>query len=386
MLRLLLALCALSFAGPASKWVPPEIDVPLMEGVDDIYRMKFDRAEEGARKIIASNPDHPNAYMGLAGVSWTRYVYETDQGDDKLIDQFEQRTNKAIEVAQKWLKAHPSDAQAMMTLGAAYGLASRLSLIRQKWVSGYFQGRKALAMTKAAVKADPELWDGYLGLGMYDYYSDLYPRFVGALAKIVLRGNRQRGIEYLKVVAEKGHYSQHNAKILLVEIYTEDPYGAKDPQKAVEIMKDLRGRFPDSALMHSAELVAQFTAGRYADVEAGAREYLKRAASGQYNAIEKGKGQVILGCALWGQQKNEEALLAFREAQKVLWDGKPSRWAVWGALKAGNLQDAMGRRADAVKDYRFVVNEKDRWGFRALAKPFLSKPYALKGPDRIPPP
>jgi tetratricopeptide (TPR) repeat protein len=385
MFALPLIIVTVTFA-QGTKYVQPELDTLLMQGVDDVYRMKFDQAEENSRKAASLAPDHPNAYMGLAGVAWTRYVYETDQGDDKLIGEFERWTAKTIDVAQKWLRTHPDDAQAMMTLGAAYGLSSRLLLIRQRWVSAYLQGRKALKMTKAAVKTDPELWDGYLGLGMYDYYSDLYPRFIGVLAKLVLRGDRKRGIEYLKTVAEKGHYSRYNAKILLVEIYTEDPFGAKDPAKAVALMKELRGYFPDSAMMHSAELVSLFTAGKFDQAADGAREYLKRVAERRYNAIEAGKGAVILGCALWALKRDGEALAAFRQAQQVLYGGRMSRWAVWASIKAGNLEDAMGRREDALKDYKLAIDEPDRWGFRALAKPFVSKPYALRAPDRIPPP
>ena len=384
MFTLPLLIVSLTFA-QGTKYVPPELDKLLLEGVDDVYRMKFDAAEENTRKAVALNPEHPNPYMGLAGIAWTRYVYETDQGDDRLIGEFDQWTAKTIAVGQKWLKAHPNDAQAMMTLGAAYGLSSRLMIIQQRWISGYLQGRKALAMTKAAVKADPELWDGYLGLGMYDYYSDLYPRFIGVLAKIVLRGNRAKGIEELKLVAEKGHYSKHNAQILLVEIYTSDPFGARDPAKAVALMKELRAQFPESAMMHSAELVAQFTAGKYEQVAESARAYLKDVAEKRYDAIQEAKGAVALGCALWALGKREEALAAFRQAQRVPYNGRMSRWAVWASIKAGNLEDAMGRRADALKDYKLAAGEPDRWGFRSIAKAFVSKPYSSPLPDTIDP-
>ena len=382
----MLALLLVAGLASSSPALVPELDKPLIAGIDDIYRMRFDDAEAEARRAIAVDPADPHAYLGLAGVAWTRYVYETDQGDDRWIDEYEKRTAKAVEVGEKWLKLHPKDAQGMMTLGAAYGLSSRLQIIRHHWLKGYWQGRTALQLTTAAVKTDPQLWDAYLGLGMYDYYSDLYPRFIGVLAKIVLRGNRQRGIDYLKLVAEKGHYSRSNAKILLVEIYTEDPYGAKNPERAVELMQDLRREYPDSALMHSAQLVSLFSARRFEDVVKGAREYVELSKKGRYNAIEQGKGNVILGCGLWGLKRYDEALAAFREAQKVPFNGKMSRWAVWASIKAGNLEDMLGRRADALNDYNLALAQTDRWGFYALAKPFVSKPYVAGLPDDIPPP
>lgn len=366
--------------------MPPEMQAHLLEGVDSIYRMQFDRAEAAAKRAIAINPEHPHAYMGLAGVAWTRYVYESDQSDPKLIDAFAERTRETIEVAERWLKKHPRDANGLMALGAAYGISSRLMVIRKQWIKAYWHGRKAVNVTREAVKADPKLWDAYLGVGMYDYYSDLYPHFIGALAKIVLRGNRARGIETLKLVAEKGRLSQSNAKILLVEIYTEDPFGAKDPAKAIAIMKELRAKYPESAMVHSAELVALFTAARYEEVVSGARDYLERVKKGRYNDIERGKGFVILGCGLWAAGKKDEALGAFRESMKVDFNGAPSRWAVFAHIKAGNLLDALGRREEALAEYKFAIKQPDLWDFRGLAKGYVSKPYAHALPDRIPPP
>jgi tetratricopeptide (TPR) repeat protein len=389
-LSLLLAagLAHAEVASPAPKpsFITPEMDKWIMEGIDDVYRMKFDRAEEDARKVIALNPDHPHAYLILAGVAWTRYVYETDQGDDSLIELFEERAKKAKEVGNKWLKAHPDDAPGLMTVGAAYGVASRLAIVQHRWVAGYWDGRTALKLTKRAIEADPQLWDAYLGTGMYDYYSDLYPRFIGVLAKIVLRGNRVRGIEQLNLVAEKGHYSKSNARILLVEISTEDPFGYKNPKRAVAIMDELSAKYTEGAMMHSARLVAWFTDGQFERSAASAREYLKLADEGKYNAIEKGKGGVILGVNLWALGKHDEAAAAFEVAQGVLQFGRLSRWAVWSHIVHGQMLDSLGRREEALKHYKLAAAAPDRWDFKSIAKGYISKPYAAKVPERIPPP
>ena len=389
-MKALVLLAALAAAIPArateSRYITPEMDKYILEGVDDIYRMRFDEAEAAANKAIALNPEEPHAYIGYAGAAWTKYVYGTDQGDDSLIKEFEKRTYKAIEVGEAWIKKHPDDAGGLMTLGAAYGVWSRLLIVQHSWIKGYLKGRRALQLTKEAVKKDPEYWDAYLGLGMYDYYSDLYPRFIGSLAKLVLRGNRKQGIEYLEMVAEKGHYSQNNARILLVEIYTEDPFGARSPEKAVMRMNQLRAKYPDSAMMHCAQLVAWFTAGRYAEVEKGSREYVAKARRGDYAPLELSKGLVMLGTALWAQGKTEEAEAAFRENETLTQNGKQGRWQVWGHIKHGQMLDALGKREEAVKHYKAAAAEPDRWDFRSIAKGYLSKPYAAKLPESIPPP
>jgi tetratricopeptide (TPR) repeat protein len=369
-----------------SKYITLEMDTWLMKGIDDIYRMRFDDAEAAALKANALNPEHPHPYLGLAGVTWTRYVYGADQDDPKLLAEFQRRTDVAVDKAAKWLKAHPDDAQAMMTQGAAWGIASRLCMIRHEWLRGYWLGRKAIGITKAAVKLDPQLWDGYLGIGMYDYYTDVYPRVVGVLAKIVLRGNRLRGIKTLELVAEKGHFSKSNAKILLVEIYVMDAWGARNPERAIAFLKDLRALYPDSAMMHSAQFVALYAGRRYTDVVAVAQDYIERSEKGLYTPFESAKGYVALGCALWQLGKTDDALSAFKKAQGVMDRGRMSRWAVWASIRAGQLEDALGRRQDALRDYKLAADQPDSWDFRQFAKAGLAKPFAEKLPGQIPPP
>lgn len=375
-----------SDAPRATAHVPVEMDRWLIKGVDEIYRMRWDDAEASARKAMEIDPEHPFAYMGLAGVAWTKYVYGTDQGDPSLLKVFDERIQKTIEVAEKWVKKHPRDPGGLMTLGSTYGLASRLAIVRRQWVKGYWLGRKAISITRRSVAVDPEYWDGYLGLGMYDYYSDALPRAVGVLAKLVLRGDRLRGIETLKTVAEKGHYSRSNARILLVEILLEDKWGARDPAKAVELVKSLRATYPDSAMMHSAEFVALYEAGRFADVAESAREYLSRVDKGLYAPIEAGKGFVALGCALWQLGKLEEAREAFGRAQTIELDGRLTRWAVWSHIRAGQLEDSIGRREEALKHYKEAAAQPDTWEFRELAKSGLAKPFPSGAkPGPIPP-
>lgn len=364
---------AAAFSDP---FITPEMDKYLVKGVDGIYNMQWDQAEADALKAIELNPEHPNGYMGLAGILWTKYVYGTDQTDQTLLKPFDEAIKKTERVAEAWLKKHPKDPMGLMTLGSAYGIDSRLMVIRHQWLGAYWVGRKAVNITREAVKQNPELWDGYLGLGMYDYYTDVYPRFIGVLAKVVLRGNRLRGIETLNLVAEKGHYSQNNAKILLVEISLEDKWGARDTKRAVELVRELRAKYPMSAMMHSSELVALEEDGRHEDVVKGAQEYLARVKKGTYAPIEEAKGEVCLATALWQLKRYDEARAAFRAAEGVPYMGRMSRWAVWAHVRHGNMEDMLGKRADAVRLYQIAAAQPDTWDFKRLAKAGLSKPFA----------
>ena len=83
----------------------------------------------------------------------------------------------------------------------------------------------------------------------------------------------------------------------IVEIYTEDPYGAKNPPEAVKIMDELRAKYPESAMVHSAHMVALYVAERYEDSVKDSLDFLAHVAKGKYNSLEEAKGRVILGTA-----------------------------------------------------------------------------------------
>lgn len=362
--------------GCAESSITPDMDRYLMEGLDAIYRMDFDGADAAAQKVIELNPEHPYGYFALASTAWTRYVYETEQTDQTLIAPIEKKMAVVLEKSHKWLKKHPKDAYVLMIEGSAYGLSSRLLCMRHEWLKAYWYGRKAVNITRAAIKADPDLYDAYLGIGMYDYYTDVYQKVVGVLAKVLFGGDRARGIKTLQLVAEKGRYSKVAAQLLLVEIYNTDPFGAANPQEAVKIMKEIRPRYPDSAMLFAAELVSLYEAKRYEEVLEGAQVYLQRVKEGKYRPIELAKGSVIYGTALWALKQREKALGYLKTAAEVKLGDQLSRWAVWSLIRAGQLQDLLGKREDAIKDYKAAAALPDYWGMRAIAKANLAKPFA----------
>lgn len=360
-------------AAPPS--INPDMDRQIRKGIDAIYHMKFDLAQAEFERLRQIDPEHPYAYFGLTAVAWVRYVYETEQTDQSLIAPFEESVEKAVTVAAAWTKSHPEDAQGWMALGAVHGIMSRLCLLRGQYVKGYFTGRTAMKSVRKALKLDPELHDARLGLGMYDYYTDLYPRLVGALAKIVLRGNRARGIQTLREVSQKGRYMSAAAKMILVEIYTSDPFGARDPKAALAIMEEVRAVYPHSAMMHAAYLTSMYEAKRFDDVLRGCEEYLKQVSLGTYRPIELAKGEVIRGTALCRLNKHEEALRAFKGASSVKVGDQLSRWAVWALIRAGQAADILNRRQEALENYRQAAAQPDLWGYRKIANRYISKAY-----------
>ena len=94
---------------------------------------------------------------------------------------------------------------------------------------------------------------------------------------------------------------------------------------------------------------------------------------------------MCLATGLWALKRYDEAREAFRRAQAVPYAGRPSRWAVWALVRQGNMEDSLGRRAEAVRLYQLAAAQPDTWDFKRFAKAGLSKPFSQPLPGPIDP-
>jgi len=350
-----------------------EMDRLLMDGIDAIYRMDFKAADESAAWAIALDPAYPHAYLGQAMADLIRFSYSTEQSDQALIASFDEKIARTIIAGGAWLKTHPGDVDALLVMGSAHGSAGKMALARRQWLKSFRHGRAAMSYIREAIKADPEMYDAYLGQGMFDYYMATIPNFAGWLAKTMLGGDRARGLQEIRLAAEKGRYTKTAAQLILVEIHTEDVLGERDPAKALQLMREVTARYPDSAMLHSALVITLYKDGRIEEALREAQEYKSRVELGHYARTEKAKCHALLGTTLWVAGDSVRALEEFRagaDVRKTVND----RWAVWSLARAGQVLDALGRRAEALEAYRTAYAEPDHWDYRELIKPCLSKP------------
>lgn len=376
------ALVLAAACAPGAGAAKPELKAEVEAGIDALYRMEFDEAARHCDRMRALEPGHPFGEFGHTAVLWARYIYGSELGDDSLLGPIEEQVRRTVETGRAWVKAHPGDAEALMALGAAEGILGRMYATRRQYIRGYLSARSAMKATRAAVEADPSLVDAQLGLGMYDYYTDLYPRMIRPLAKVILRGDRARGIERLRLVAERGSWGKMAAKMLLVEISLHDPYGARDPELAVKLMSEVRQRYPTSAMLHSAQLAALYQAGRVDEAHLGALEFLRKVEEGRYRRFDEAKGRVFLAAALWALKRPEDALTSYLKAAGL----KPrNRWSVWALVRAGHVLDLLGRRTEALLAYKEAATEPDRWGYKEYADKALKRPFVLDGEFTVDP-
>ena len=387
LVRQLIILLFLAAPAAARKTsVTPEMHALLHEGIDAIYMMDFAAADAITAKAIALDPAYPHAYLGRAATDLIRFAYGTEQADPALIKTFEVKIAETIKVAQAWLKTHPQDPDVLFVLGSAHGISGRLAIVQRQWLRAFGHGRASMKTIRLAAKLDPELYDAQLGLGMFDYYVATIPKFAGWLANIVLGGDRARGIREIRVAAEKGDYARTSAQFILVEIFLEDDFGARNPAEGLKWMRGIHAQYPDSPMVDTALIAALYEDRKYGEAIQEAREYQARTKAGRYPVMNLAKSHAILGTLLWAAGDKAGALDEFNAGAAATGGGLRTRWMVWSRARVGQLLDALDRRDEALAAYKAAYDETDDWGYRALIKPCLQAPcVGEKYPGRFSP-
>jgi len=206
------------------------VDTLIDRAVDIFYQKQFDRAIHICDSVIAKYPDNPLGYLGLAGVYHLLMLnYRVSYYDAK----FDSVTSLAIKVGEKTIKKYHNDAYAYFVLGASYGFRGLNRIRKNEWLGAFHDGVKGISNIKKARRLNENLYDTYYALGLFYYWKSVKAKFLTALR--LMKDEREKGIEYLKIVVEKGHLAKLEAKFALIEIfYYEDRY-----EEALEMCQSL---------------------------------------------------------------------------------------------------------------------------------------------------
>lgn len=359
--------------------LPPDVMHHATVGINGVYSLDFDTAQENIAWVFEHYPDHPFAHFGNAMIAWSRYEYEFETSDDAQRKVFEKILDDSIDGIKRWIKKYPQDSNGYMGIGALYGLRALFNMRNRNWITSYFAGRKAISNLEKSLKLDPTYYDAFFGLGIYQYYAGTLPAVIKVLAKIVaIKGNPQEGVAFLNTAREKAHFTADSAKLILIEVQNNRDGSFYAPEKSLEFIRQLRAKFPQNPLMRYVEIICLYETGHLDEVTAQANQFLQLIGTDKfYKDIYIPRAYTALGTAQMAQGNFEKARELFEQGRQKIRSQAPSRWGVWNELRLGQVYDVLGQRAKAQAQYKYVLSFKDKWGFDDLAKSYLKKPYTV---------
>jgi tetratricopeptide (TPR) repeat protein len=349
------ALAVLPRPAHAGPHLSPAAEVQLDEGLKRLYSLDYVQSRAAFRKLIELEPDNPFGYLFEAGGIWweSSQEYGLFTATPTLQGLFEEDVDAAQRKADAYIasKDPQTRADGYFVSGMALGTLGQWRLMKNHWMDAYFAGKKAVKHLKKCVKLDAAYYDAQLGLGVFDYQA----AHLSGVAKLGIllgvHGSEKRGLEAIRVAAEKARYSNRQAAEFLLSIYMVDLH---DYARALPVAQELRAEFSDSPYYFFLEALLRHRLG---DWDGSLALGLQLGSRIEADPAAFRSKWLTLVCGLSGPdcldaQDAGLALAWFDHALENSGKETPSGFQALLHLFRGQLLDILGRRDEAVAEYR----------------------------------
>jgi hypothetical protein len=261
--RIALLLLAFSpcFAEPPTT-TPPPID----DAFTRMYNTDFAGAHTDLERYVAAQPADPLGYAVQASAylfseldrlgileseffaSDKRIIEKKGLKPDPVVrDKFMQAVNDAQSRGGKILDSNSNDQNALFSMAITQGvIMDYTALVEKRQLSSLSSARRANSYAQQLLKANPQFYDAYLTTGLNEYLLGSLPFFVKWFVHFDgVNGDKNTGIDNLKLVARSGHYLRPFAKILLAVCYLRE----KQPRETQKLLAELASEFPANPLL-----------------------------------------------------------------------------------------------------------------------------------------
>ncbi len=384
----------------------PAQDSWAAKGFDHFYNVEYPDAIAAFQKALTANPSDPRLHTHLAqavvfhvmeraGALESELVtgansfirrprMEPLPGEDAL---FHEQIETALKLTAATLAKEPNSVSALYAQGVALGLRGTWRfLVRKEWMDALRDITAARKAHNRVAELDPGNVDARMLQGVHDYIVGSLPfgyKLLGFLAGF--HGDRQQGIETLRLVASKGVENKVDAAILLGVILRRE----RRPREVIPILEDLRSRYPRNYLV-------QFELSQmYADL--GDRDkalasldrlvQLKRSGAPGFKRVPSERIDLARGNVLFWYEDPAAAVPHLQSAANgaELLDPNSAQLA-W--VRLGQCLDMTGKRTEARRAFINAASMKPESELTRMARRFIGKPFTLADKRKmdLPPP
>lgn len=346
------------------------------EALDLFYNLDYDDALVAFGKILATAPNDPELHNHVAHTLLFRELLRNGALESQMVSgnnsfirrmkmeppaEVEQRffaeIDRAIALTQALLAKNPRDTLAMQTQAVSYALRANYGfLVRKSWIASLGDASKAYKLDSQVVVIDPANVDAKLLIGGYDYIVGSltwHMRIIGAVAGF--RGNKERGLRTMEIVAREGKGNKRDAQITLCALYRREGQTAR----AIPLLLEVIEAFPRNYLLRFELAQMYATTGERAKALAVLEDVRSRKEKSMagYTRIPWEKIYYETGNLMFWFNDLDRALLNLRKVT-----GSPEQLKELdlntGALafmRQGQIHDMQGRRDLATVAYRHAV-------------------------------
>ena len=355
---------------------PPELEGDLSAGASSMYHLDFEAMQFHLSNAIAIKPEHPAAYFFQAMGQWYRLTYDSlENNNSNLENKLDQYLNQTIEVSRKYSGSKKFLPVSSLYWGASLGAKGWYFVSRGQWVRAYFSGKKGYSLVRKVVDSDPELYEAYLGLGMYEYYAATLGPALKILASFFVRGDREKAMRYLRLAEMRSRYVRLESAYFMWNAFMDEGRLGE----ALKQSNKLNEIFPHSPFFNWCEIQTLFYQKDWHQVLLKGNKYIHKALEKNETqglntyTLLLGKVYFHCGAASFNLGKLDDAKVFFNKA--VQSPSEFSGWKIVSFLALGMISDSQGLRSEAVHYYEQVLSFPKVWEVQKFAKKCLKSPY-----------
>jgi tetratricopeptide (TPR) repeat protein len=393
---LLGAVSCLSASGATGDaWVPTRStnDATTRKGFDYFYNLDFDKSIREFEAAVQAHPDDPFPVNHLQSAvvfkelfrigALDTEAYASDNFlnkkylhplDPKVQERVNQLSMQAIQLAEAHLSKNPNDVNALYARGVAKGLRSTyMGMAQHAWFAALRSALSARHDEERVLELDPHYVDAMnlLGIHLYVIGSLSWPGKIAA-SMVGISGNKQKGLEYLREVAEHGSPEvAWDAKIALaLFLRREQKY-----DEALQLVGGMYQAFPRNFLIATEYAHLLNAAGHGQQAIAAYKKIVDGCRNKGFTVCRMEIPAYGLGEAMSGQREFQGAAEAYELAASTAVDADFGQRAT---LKAGEMYDAMKKRDAALEKYRAVVAANSSSDAADLARRYMKQAYVVE--------
>lgn len=241
----ILLICLTVNLYPQTNVLTPDIEKDILSGLDATFKFDFKRSDKIFDRMIASYPDAAFGYHFKS----IQYLWKfLDNKNDSDLTKFFDLSDSVIVHAYNILSAEKDDAFTYYILGATYTFRTMAYTRLEKYMDVVFSAKESKVNLDAAIYLDSTFYDAYMGTGLFNFMiAQTPPALKWAMRITGMSGDKVKGLEYLKIAAEKGKRNKIEALYYLAQILTEF-YGEYDESES--ILKSLVKEYPKNLLFN----------------------------------------------------------------------------------------------------------------------------------------
>ena len=268
---------ALYLAPVQATEAPPPSAIDL--AFDRLYNFDFAGTHAALDAGLRTRPDDPLNYsVRGAAYLFSEYdrlkILELDffEDDSKVTDRKKMKpdrrakeqlfrvTAQARKLALAKLAVDSTDSHALFALCTAAGTETDyISLVEKRYFRAYSLSRESQQYAHRLLAMNPPFYDAYVTLGSVEYVVGSLNFFFRLFIRFDrITGSKQKAVENLKLVIERGKYFRPFAKVLLAAIYLREDQA----HQALPLLKELERDFPENPLIRKEVVRAAEKVGR----------------------------------------------------------------------------------------------------------------------------